>query len=411
MSNIKFKIAAKTNVGRVRTNNEDNFQAACDLTTAPMKWVNDMECDLGSKGALLVVADGMGGMNAGEVASEIAINTIRDFFSPERITDDVISSNVNIRSFMKNSIIEADKNIKKTAKEHPEHKGMGTTIVIAWILKDYLFLAWCGDSRAYIYNRKIGLKQISKDHSFVQELVDKGKISREDAFDYPDSNIITRCLGDSSQKARPDTLHEPIQIHNNDIILLCTDGLSGMIRDHEIEMVLSENEDNMSECSDQLIEAACEAAGDDNITVALCKILSGATEQVKQKRKNRLTNTISFASKRKIVVNRGLITRLLLSILGVILLYCIGFQNGKRSQISDVVNNTVVTDTINYKDSINILLYINDSLQNRVDSVDKEKDKLVTKLNELDKTIKDFENDTAVLNTKEVLKRLKFKMK
>lgn len=297
MSNIKFKIAAKTHVGCVRANNEDNLQAASDLTTAPMKWVNNQECDLGNKGALLIVADGMGGMNAGEVASEIAINTVKEYFAPKNITDEVLSSKVSIESFMKKSIVEADKRIKQAASANPGHKGMGTTIVIAWILEDKLYVAWCGDSRAYIYNRANGLRQISKDHSYVQQLVDQRKINPEDAFDYPDSNIITRCLCDGNQKARPDTLAEPITLCNNDIVLLCTDGLCGMIRDHEIAQVISEQEDDMSCCADDLINAACEASGQDNITIALCKILSGCAESKKERRGNKLSNTIAIGSK------------------------------------------------------------------------------------------------------------------
>ena len=378
MSNIKFKIAAKTNVGRVRTNNEDNFQAASDLTTAPMKWVNDMECDLGNKGALLVVADGMGGMNAGEVASEIAINTIRDFFSPENITEKVLESKVCIESFMKNSIVEADKAIKKTAKEYPEHKGMGTTIVIAWLIGDALYVAWCGDSRAYLYNRVAGIKQISKDHSFVQTLVDKGKINADDAFDYPDSNIVTRCLGDGSQIARPDTLSHPITVHNNDIILLCTDGLSGMIRDHEIQQVIAEHEDNMSDCCDKLIEAACEAAGEDNVTVALCQIVSGATEHNRRIKKNRLNNTIAFNHSEKSSITTKVLSKIILFLLGLFVVFCGGFVTGRNtvynenphsegrndSTLVNSIESTIVTEL---KDSIKGL---NTLLKNKDEEID-----------------------------------------
>lgn len=400
MGNIKFKIAAKTNVGRVRTNNEDNFQASCDLTTAPMKWVNDMECDLGSKGALLVVADGMGGMNAGEVASELAINAIRDYFSPEKITDKVLESRVGIESFLKNAIIEADKVIKNTAKEHPEHKGMGTTIVIGWIIDDKLYVAWCGDSRAYLYNRITGLRQISKDHSFVQTLVDKGKISSEDAFDYPDSNIITRCLGDGIPKARPDTLSHPITIHNNDIILLCTDGLSGMIRNHEIEMVIASNEDNMLDCCDQLIETACEAAGEDNITVALCKIISGATDQKKSSTKNRLASTISF-SKPKNPFNGRKLFKSLGIILVALAFFGVGFFSGGNNQIrmqqdmnsvSDS-NKTYKCDSSSTKETVDYSIY-----KTQIAEMNKENNKLKSENDTLKKQIKKLTQEKKQLN-------------
>ena len=360
MGAIKFKIAAKTDVGRVRKNNEDNLQAACDLTTAPMKWVNDMECNLGNKGALLVVADGMGGMNAGEVASEIAINTVKEFFSPEKITADVLGSKVGIETFMKKSITEADKRIKADAKANPEHKGMGTTIVIGWLLNDTLYVAWCGDSRAYIYNRVNGLRQISKDHSYVQTLVDKGKITHEEAFDYPDSNIITRCLSDSEQKARPDTLAHPIAIHNGDIILLCTDGLSGMIRDHEIEQILAENEHNLSVCTDKLIEAACEASGQDNITVALCQITSGALEPQKAIRKNRLSNTLSFNKKEPISIKKGLIGKFVAILFVLVLVFGSGFWFGRKGntvlQTENNQDSTMLSINKNeYNDTISLL--------------------------------------------------------
>lgn len=276
MNTIKFRVAAKTDVGLVRQNNEDNFQVSADLSVAPMRWVNNEICSLGDKGLLLVVADGMGGMNAGEVASEIAIEVVREAFAPENLTDEILKDRYTIERFMNSVIVDADKQIKQEAKNNPETRGMGTTIVIAWVLYGVLYLSWCGDSRAYVYNPQAGLHQISKDHSFVQSLVDKGAISKEDAFDYPESNIITRCLSDSSQKAKPESLLQPYNVCDNDIILLCTDGLSGMIRDNEIEDIIRSNEHDMDVCSDELIRGACDAEGSDNITLCVCQILSGA---------------------------------------------------------------------------------------------------------------------------------------
>ena len=278
MSEIRFRIAAKTDVGLERTNNEDDFQVSANLDELPMKWVNNQEYILGKKGALLVVADGMGGMNAGEVASEIAISTVRECFSPENITDDVVMSNSAIEKFMKGVIVKADKRIKEYAKENPDSRSMGTTIVIAWLFDGNLYVSWCGDSRAYIYNPNTGLFQISKDHSYVQDLVDAGKISTEEAFDFPDSNIITRSLNDTTPKVKPDFMAVPQKLCDNDVILLCSDGLNGMIRDEEIEQIIADNQGNMTECVDSLIQAALNAAGADNCTVALCQILSGGAQ-------------------------------------------------------------------------------------------------------------------------------------
>ena len=175
MNKIKFKIAAKTDVGLERSNNEDNFQASSDLLITPMRWVNNEICQLGEKGALLVVADGMGGMNAGEVASQIAIDTVRDEFAPINITPEITKSRYTIEKFMNEVVVKADAKIKDVSKKRPETRGMGTTIVIAWLYNDNLYVSWCGDSRAYVYNPEHGLHRLTKDHSYVQQLVDAAK--------------------------------------------------------------------------------------------------------------------------------------------------------------------------------------------------------------------------------------------
>lgn len=276
MADIKFRIAAKTDVGCARTNNEDNFQAAADLTAPTMTWINNQSYDLGDKGALLVVADGMGGMNAGEIASEIAIETIREYFTPDRITAEVIKNRFSIEKYMKDVVVEADHRIKQRSTD--ETRGMGTTIVMAWLIGDLCHVCWCGDSRAYIYNPVGGLFQVSKDHSYVQSLVDAGEISEEDAFDYPNSNVITRCLCDAKQKAVPDCLLNPQPLCNGDIILLCSDGLSGMLRDNEMQAIIEANRTDMNVLTDALIDGALKAGGNDNVTVAVATIDSGGAE-------------------------------------------------------------------------------------------------------------------------------------
>lgn len=260
-------------MGLVRTNNEDNLCVVSNLDKEGSTWINNDICQLGQKGVLLVIADGMGGLNAGEVASEIAVSVIKECFT-EKISDTVLSSNESIVRFMNNAIVTADRAIKSEGKRRPETRGMGTTIVIVWLYNGMLYCSWCGDSRAYIFNPKRGLMQISKDHSYVQDLVDKGIVKPEDAFDFPDSNVITRCLSHSTIDAEPENLISPYRVSEGDIIMLCTDGLCGMIRDHEIASVLGNHTNNMTECIDALIEAAKEAAGADNITVCLCQILS-----------------------------------------------------------------------------------------------------------------------------------------
>lgn len=270
MSEVKFQLAAGTNVGLVRTNNEDNFVVCPDLTTSDWRIPQVSEyADLGAFGTLLVVADGMGGANAGEVASAIAVETIQGAFSPDRLQE-VIGSDEIVQEFMKEVVRTADLRIFKKSKEDSSTSGMGTTVVMAWILGEKVFVCWCGDSRCYMLNKHKGLVRLSKDHSYVQELIDRGELDPDLAMDHPYSNVITRCLGDMENRAVPDT--RVFQLHNGDTILLCSDGLSGLCTDSQILELLISFRDNADECKDKLISAALGEGGHDNVTVALCNI-------------------------------------------------------------------------------------------------------------------------------------------
>ena len=263
-----------TNVGLVRSNNEDNFIVNPDLTKvddwfAPSN--TNEPISLGENGCILVVADGMGGMNAGEVASAIAVETIKKEFSSANLGK--IKETVSrIEKFMTHVVEIADGNIKKKGKEDNSTSGMGTTVVIAWIVDGVINLCWCGDSRAYVFNPSSGLVRLSKDHSYVQQLVDEGKLDEELAFDHPDSNIITRSLGDTYKKAVPDFMTR--QINENDRILLCSDGLCGLCRDEEILKTMMHNTEDLEKCKSELISAALNAGGYDNVTIALFETVS-----------------------------------------------------------------------------------------------------------------------------------------
>jgi protein phosphatase len=270
MSEIKIKIAAGTNVGLVRQNNEDNFIVCSDLVESQWDVQQDKDyIDLGEYGALLVVADGMGGANAGEVASEIAVQMVRDSFVPEEIAK-VIGSDEAMLSFEKKVVKAADVTIVNTSKSNKETEGMGTTIVLAWVYQKKAYICWCGDSRCYVFNPNVGLTRLSKDHSFVQELVDKGELDQQYASDHPLSNVITRCLGDTEKHASPDT--RIYDVHTGDILLLCTDGLSGPCSDDDIMQIVNENQDDINECLTALVGGALMGGGHDNVTVALCAI-------------------------------------------------------------------------------------------------------------------------------------------
>lgn len=300
-SNIIFRMVAYTDaagkfsVDAPRNGNEDNFFFAYDLSKdAPSKGEPDVNTPMSDCGLLMVVADGMGGMNAGEVASQIAVDTVAEFFAPGKINSDLAKDHQKRKNYMEHVIREADVRIKKDSKHDTEHKGMGSTIIMAWIVGDELTLSWCGDSRAYRYNPAGGIEPLSKDHSYVQELVDKGLIKYEDTFDHPQGNIVTRSLGDVSKKAIPET--ELFKVYNDDIILLCSDGLSGVLRDKKtydmdgeliegdnLEDIIRANHKSLKECREALWKAAEKADWYDNVTAVLCEIRSGASNYVPPK--------------------------------------------------------------------------------------------------------------------------------
>lgn len=295
MSEMLFRLTAGTNVGCIRTNNEDNFIVNSNLKHKDWLLPGDAsdEISLDEDGAVLVVADGMGGMNAGEVASAIAVETIKEVFNRSSL-EKIRTSAKKIEAFLKDAVTEADANIKAKVKEDESTSGMGTTIVIAWVLGDVVHIVWCGDSRAYRFNHKSGLTRLSKDHSYVQELVDAGKLDAELAFDHPNSNIITRSLGDSSAKARPD--YTSCALSEGDYILLCSDGLCGLCRDEETAHVMA-GADSIELCRTNLINAALEAGGYDNVTVALFEVVS--LEGSKEEKIDITTNDIKKVKERK----------------------------------------------------------------------------------------------------------------
>lgn len=349
---IKFRLAARCEAAG-RPNNEDNFQVDENLSDNQWGFTSDKEIDLGEKGALLVVCDGMGGMNAGEVASDIAVRTIKDWFAAEKLTEAVLASPLN---YIKSAIVAADAAIKADEKANPEHDGMGSTIVMAWLLGEKVYVGWCGDSRCYCYNPKSGLVRLSHDHSYVQELVDAGKLTEELAFDHPNSNIITRSLGDPSGAARPDV--KEYDLHNEDIIMLCSDGLCGCLRDNEIEEVIRNNQTSMEGCRDALW-AADEAAGwHDNVTIAMAQILSGAPAAVVPSA-NGASNTfsgISNSAVRDLQNQNKKLKRLIYGILSLLVLITLGicawkFLPRSEKDAADQENTEHVAETENEVDN------------------------------------------------------------
>lgn len=274
MSRITFNIASKCDKAG-RSQNQDNYWVCPNLDEIGDSSIisKDADIELSSKGALLVVADGMGGMKSGEKASEFVIEGIKDRFS--NIPDAILHDDNAIISFIKNAIVESDQLIKSYAKDHRESEGMGSTIVLLWMLGDKAYCGWCGDSRIYCYNPQNKLVRLSHDHSYVQSLVDEGKITEEEAFDHPDGNIITRSLGDSGEIAHPETKIYPI--HRRDVFMLCSDGLCGLLTDEQIEAILADNCTSSEDALKALWSKGEKLGWSDNATIEVACIVDGGS--------------------------------------------------------------------------------------------------------------------------------------
>ncbi len=278
MKQMTFRLSAYCDAaGKSSGKNEDNYLVDDSLSgTSLGNFVTDKETELSGKGVLMVVADGMGGMKAGEIASSIVIETVKEHFLIELLTEGIMETEASRRRYLEKVIIAADNRIKVASKNNVECEGMGSTIVMGWLVNDTITIAWVGDSRAYRYSPISGLEQLSHDHSYVQELVDKGLLLPEYAFDHPDGNIITRSLGDFNKKVKPDSVSR--KVNEKDIFLFCSDGLCGVVRDEEIEEIISQHSASMFQCQQALWKAAEEAEWYDNMTTILCEILSIPTE-------------------------------------------------------------------------------------------------------------------------------------
>ncbi|WP_225000317.1 Stp1/IreP family PP2C-type Ser/Thr phosphatase [Cesiribacter sp. SM1] len=260
-------IQAMTDVGRYRAHNEDNFIVCPDLSQK--RWcLSDHPAELPPQGCLLVVADGMGGANAGEVASAIAVETIKNRFDLLEI--EASQEEEQIQRYIAGAIMEAHEAIVAASAENPDRAGMGTTIVVAWVFPEKAVMAWVGDSRAYRFSKQDGLKLLTNDHSLVWELVMAGKLTPDEADIHPDSNIITQSLGAPDRLPRPD--FTTCALKPGDRLLLCSDGLNNMLSHKAIEQILAKKIP-LSEAGKKLIDAANEEGGDDNITVLSLELL------------------------------------------------------------------------------------------------------------------------------------------
>ena len=213
---------------------------------------------------VFIVADGMGGHRAGNVASLLAVEAISEYIGN-------ISGPTRIQQLLQQSISAANKKIFDTGADEECYMGMGTTVVMTYVTPEKFYYAHVGDSRLYYFNGTKLLK-LTKDHSFVEELVDSGMISPAEAFRHPQRNILTRAVG-TSRYVKSDTAAR--SWNPGDILMLCSDGLYGSIPRSGMEKILIENSD-LNEACEMLVQLAYENGSKDNITVMLIKNDGGA---------------------------------------------------------------------------------------------------------------------------------------
>ncbi|AWV88312.1 Stp1/IreP family PP2C-type Ser/Thr phosphatase [Bradymonas sediminis] len=255
---MKLICAGMTDVGSTRDHNEDDF------------YLSD------GKEALCVVADGMGGHRSGEVASAMAIKAMVEYYR-ETMSDEASAPDppvgedgeeVDLIEYrLREAVLSANTAVFTAASESEMYQGMGTTIVLGYFTNDGAYFANIGDSRAYRF-RDGKLEQRTEDHSLANEYVRMGILAAEDIEYFPYKNVITRACG-LADEVEVDVHFEEMQV--DDIFLFCSDGLSDMIRDGQIEQLFKE-EDDLEKLCRRLIDVANENGGEDNITVILAKV-------------------------------------------------------------------------------------------------------------------------------------------
>ena len=246
-----MRIYSATDVGQKRKMNQDYVFASAD--------------PVGNLPNLFVVADGMGGHNAGDYASSHAVGTVVD-----EIRQDADFNPIKV---IRHAIESANTEIITQAQNDENLRGMGTTMVVATIVGHYAYVANVGDSRLYLVNQQI--LQVTKDHSLVQEMVRMGEINAEQARNHPDKNINTRALG---AERTVDIDFFDLKLEPGNVILMCSDGLSNMVEDSQIREIISDTEKNLEEKGKILISEANRNGGKDNIAVVLIEPFANEVE-------------------------------------------------------------------------------------------------------------------------------------
>jgi protein phosphatase len=260
---IRVKLFARTDVGQIREHNEDNFLVA-DLTKKT-RGLAEQNRSVGGHGALFAVCDGMGGAAAGEIASQLAVDILY-----ERMVDGLKEGQPLARDELARRLVRAIESaglrIFQEAKVDRTRRGMGTTVTAAALVDDHLFFAQVGDSRGYIL-RQGQLVQLTRDQSLVNQLIEAGQLTEEEAETFEHNNIILQALG-TADTVQVDLTY--CELRRGDELLLCSDGLSGMVRFDEVREVLRTTPEPLDACK-LLTERANQAGGHDNITVIVAQ--------------------------------------------------------------------------------------------------------------------------------------------
>lgn len=279
---MQYAIHAQTDLGHGREVNEDAFAYCPDLTeqrwfTSRQEGCDAAHCELSTDGyrplpvlgSLLIVADGMGGASAGEVASAMAIATLQRLCTPQRMQTLSTASDEDVHRFFCDAVEQADQEIRAYTLDHFETIGMGTTLVVVWVREGRADVAWCGDSRAYLYTPSDGLRRLSTDHSYVQQLCSRGEITEDEMLTHPDSNLLTRCVGDTDYEAKADALTIPLQ--PNSLLMLCSDGLSGYSYERDVNNTIYRHFTGGPHIP--LVDLALQLEAQDNITVLTLSLI------------------------------------------------------------------------------------------------------------------------------------------
>jgi PPM family protein phosphatase len=258
---VRVSVFGKTDLGRTREHNEDTFLVA-DLSSGNASLQPEVRNHkVGPRGSLFVVADGMGGAAAGELASAMAADHIHRHMATTWASDSTPTAE-RFAFRMREAVELANSAIYAYAREHPEVRGMGTTVTAAGIFGSDLYLAQIGDSRAYLVRSSDAI-QLTKDQSLMQRLVDAGELTESEAEQSERRNIILQALG-PDPRVKVDLTYQSVR--RGDVLILCSDGLSGLVRREEFAALAGQHSEPSAVCA-ALIDLANSRGGPDNITV------------------------------------------------------------------------------------------------------------------------------------------------